>query len=259
MKDLVLITGASSGIGMEMSKTLASKQYDLVLTARRKDRLDQLKVALEAKYGIKVHVIVSDLGNSENAKSLFEAIKKKGLAVTMLINNAGFGAYGSFQEISLDKELEMIQLNISSLVVLTKLFATEMKERNYGRIMNVGSILSFFPFPYYSVYAATKAFVLSYSEALREELSGTNVSVTVLCPGPTDSEFASEKMLSTNAYQSFKPMDAEKVAKKGIEYMLGNRGTKVVGFMNKVTASTPRFSPRWMTLKINRHMASQKK
>lgn len=257
MKDLILITGASSGIGMELTKILASKGYDLVLTARRKDRLDQLKAELQARHNVNVHPFPMDLSNADNAVRLYDQIRSKGLRVTMLVNNAGFGDYGAFTETSLSKEMDMIHLNISSLVTLSKLFGKDMSERKYGSILNVGSLLSFFPFPYYSVYAATKSFVLSFSEAIRTEFANSGVRVSVLCPGPTDTEFTSDKMLNTNSYQSMKMESATTVALKGVDLLLNKNTSSVVGFLNKVVASTPRFSPRWMTLKINKHMASQ--
>lgn len=257
MKELILITGASSGIGSEMAKILASRGYDLIITARRKDRLDHLKTELQAKYNVAVHIFLADLSDVTNASKLYKDIRGKGLKVTMLVNNAGFGEYGDFTRTLLEKELDMIHLNISSLVVLSKLFAQEMKSQKRGSILNVGSLLSYFPFPYYAVYAASKAFVLSFSEAIRAELEGTNVRVSVLCPGPTETEFTSAQMLSTNSYKSMKMEGARSVALKGVDLLLNKNTSTVVGFMNKVVASTPRFSPRWMTLKINKHMASQ--
>lgn len=259
MQELILITGASSGIGSEMAKILAEKGHNLILTARRKNKLEELKSELEAKYNVSVHIFPADLSRTENAKKLHSDIGAKKLKPTMLVNNAGFGKYGAFEETDLDRELQMIQLNISSLVVLTKLFLQDMKHQNRGSILNVGSLLSFFPFPYYAVYAATKAFVLSFSEAVRTELSDTRIVVNVLCPGPTDTEFTSDEMLSTNSYQSMKMEPAQKVAEKGVKMLLYKNTTTVSGLMNKLVASTPRFSPRWLTLKINKHMASQSK
>ena len=257
MKELILITGASSGIGMEISKILAARGHDLIITARRQERLDRLQAELQAKYNVKVHTCSADLSSAENATKFYKDITAKGLEVTMLVNNAGFGEYGDFFETPLDSELAMIQLNISSLVALTKLFGQDMKSRKRGAILNVGSLLSFFPFPYYAVYAATKAFVLSFSEAIRSELSDSNIRVSVLCPGPTETEFTSDAMLSTNSYKNMKMEGALSVAQKGADLLLHKNTTAVTGFMNKVVASTPRFSPRWLTLKINKHMASQ--
>jgi len=184
MKELILITGASSGIGYEMARLLAAKGFDLVLVARRIEKLTSLKNELEKMHKINVHPIQKDLSQVSQAVDLFEEIKQRKLEVTMLVNNAGRGAYGNFSDTDLEMEMQMIALNVSSLVCLTKLFLQDMLIRKKGKIMNVASLLSFLPFPYYTVYSATKSFVLSFSETLAAELEGTGVVVTTLCPGP---------------------------------------------------------------------------
>jgi hypothetical protein len=257
MKELILITGASSGIGREMARLLAARRNDLILVARREDRLIALRDELEEKHVIHVHIFTADLSNQNTVHDLYKGIQAKGLSVTMLVNNAGFGLYGDFTETDLDDEVRMINLNITALMMLSKWYAAEFKLRGAGVIMNVGSILSFLPFPYYAVYAASKAFVLHFSEALQAELEGTGVRVITLCPGPTDTEFNSERMLSTNAYKSMKPVSAKVVAEKAVAYLAKGNGTKVVGLMNKITANLPRLAPRGFGLKINKHMASQ--
>lgn len=256
MKELILITGASSGIGREMARVLATQHHHLILTARREDRLIALKEELENKHLIQVSVFASDLSDPQQAIELYDRIKHKGHKPTRIVNNAGFGEYGDFTETDLTKELEMIQVNISSLTVLTKLYARDMKSSKRGHIMNIASILSFFPFPYYAVYAATKAYVLSFTEAVRTELQGTGVHITAFCPGPTDTEFTTSGMLETNAYKSMKPVATADVAAEAVHYLMHGKGTKVVGWMNKFLVNTPRFSPRWLTLMINKHMAS---
>ncbi len=257
MKELVFLTGASSGIGYEMAKLFAAKKYDLILVARRLNKLEALKAELENNYGITVYISSVDLSNPENAVDLYNEIKAKGLDITILINNAGTGEYGEFIEISLEKQIRMIQLNISSLVVLTKLFLKDMKDRNYGRIMNMASLLSFFPFPYFSVYAATKAFVLSFTEAIRAELSNTKITITALCPGPTDSEFTTKEMMKTKTYKRLKLSEPRKVARKGVDALLKGKGTVIIGLQNKILANAPRFSLRSMTLKITKFLASK--
>jgi len=257
MKELVLLTGASSGIGYEMAKLLAAKKYDLILVARRLNKLEALKAELENNYDITVYIFSVDLSKPGNAVDLHNEIKAKGMEITMLINNAGTGEYGDFLEIPLEKEIRMIQLNISSLVVLTKLFLKDMKNRNYGKIMNIASLLSFIPFPYFAVYAATKAFVLSFTEAIRAELSNTKISVTALCPGPTDSEFTTTEMAKTNTYKRLKLSNPRKVAKNGVDALLKGKGTVIVGLQNKILANAPRFSLRSMTLKIAKFLASK--
>jgi len=259
MNELVLLTGASTGIGYEMAKELAARKLNMILVARSLDKLVALKAELEQQFGIRVYVIGKDLSKSENAIALYEEIKKMGLTVTILINNAGFGGYGDFAETSLTTELNMIELNISSLVALTKLFLADMKRQNHGRIMNVASLLSFLPFPYYSVYSATKAFVLSFSETLRAELENSGITVTVLCPGPVDTAFNTDRMLTTNAYAANKPTDPKLVAKAGVRAMMAGTGIEIVGLNNWFLANTPRFSPRWLTMKINKFLAGQRK
>jgi short-subunit dehydrogenase len=257
MKELVLVTGASSGIGYQMAKLLAAKKYDLILVARRLNKLESLKAELENSHGITVYIFSVDLSKHENAVALCDEIKVKGLEITMLINNAGTGEYGDFTEIPFEEEIQMIQLNISSLVVLTKLFLKDMKVRNYGRIMNTASILSFMPFPYFSVYAATKAFVLSFTEAIRAELSGTKISVTALCPGPVSSEFVTKEMANSISYKRLKLSDPAKVANQGIKALLKRKGTVIVGLQNKILANAPRFAPRSMTLRIAKFLAGK--
>lgn len=259
MKDLVLITGASSGIGYEMANQLAVKKLDLLLVARNGQKLNELKIELERQHGINVYVIQKDLADEKNARALYEDVKKLGLEVTMLVNNAGKGMYGSFSDTDLDDEVKMVQLNITSLVVLTKLFLQDMLVRKQGRIMNIASLLSFLPFPYYSVYSATKSFVLAFSETLAAELEGTGVTVTTLCPGPVDTSFNTDAMWKTNAYKANKPVSAKEVAAQGIELLLRGKGKKIVGFNNWFISNLPRVTPDVIMMKIKKNLASQRK
>lgn len=259
MKDLVLITGASSGIGYEIANQLAIKKLDLVLVARNGQKLNKLKIELERQHGINVHTIQKDLADVRNAKALYKEVKDLGLEVTMLINNAGKGIYGSFSDTDLEEEVNMIQLNITSLVVLTKLFLQDMLVRKNGRIMNVASLLSFLPFPYYTVYSATKSFVLAFSETLAAELEGTGVTVTALCPGPVDTAFNTDAMWKTNAYKANKPISAKEVARQGIELLLKGKVKKIVGFNNWFISNLPRITPDVIMMKIKKNLASQQK
>ena len=257
MSDLVLLTGASSGIGREMARLLAARKYDLILVARNEQKLQLLKDELQQNHQIRVYLKIKDLSKVNEAQALYREIKGQGLSVRILVNNAGVGVYGEFSETSLKEELSMMELNMSALVVLTKLFLQDMKADDYGRILNVASLLSFFPFPYYAVYAATKAFVLSFSEALRAELSDTNISVTALCPGPTDTGFTTPEMLQTNAYKGNPPVEARAVAEVGVRQLLDHNTTTVVGFTNKLIVFATKHSPRWINLRITKHLASQ--
>jgi uncharacterized protein len=259
MKEYILITGASSGIGYEMALQLAAKKHNLILAARNVAKLEAMQKDLTEKYGIAVEYIEVDLSLKEEANHLYEHTKSLNLLVTGLINNAGVGLYGQFETVPLGEELKMIELNVSSLVALTKLFGKDMVARKSGRIMNVASILSFLPFPYYSVYSATKAFVLSYTETTAAELEGTGVVLTALCPGTVETPFHSDAMRKTNAMSANKPMPADVVAKAGVELFLNGKGKKIVGFMNWFLTNLPRITPDVIMMKIKKNLAEIKK
>jgi len=257
MKTYILITGASSGIGYEMAQQLAEKKYNLILVARSIDKLIRMQTALTSSFDIDVQYINKDLSNPQSAIELFNEVKSKKYIATHLVNNAGFGGYGNFLETSLENELKMINLNVSSLVVLTKLFAQDMSKRKLGRIMNVASILSFTPFPYYSIYSATKTFVLSFSETIAAELEGSGVVVTALCPGTVETEFHTPEMRKTNAMNTNKPAPAKDVAKAGLKLLLHGKGKKVVGLKNWFISNLPRVTPDSIMMNIKINLASQ--
>ena len=183
----ILITGASSGIGKEFARQFAYRGYNLVLVARREELLEEIKKDFEEEYHIRVEYLACDIAN--NPKAVYDFCKDNNYEITTLINNAGYGDYGKFIESDLDKALGMIDLNNKALVSLTYYFIKDMKEAGFGQIINVGSVASFMPGPYMAVYYATKAFVMSFSMALREELRKDNIRVSVLCPAPTKSDF----------------------------------------------------------------------
>ena len=259
MKEYVLLTGASSGIGYEMATQLAAQKLNLILVARNETKLQEMQKELTANHGILVQYIVKDLSDVQAAIDLYKKVQQEGFLVTALVNNAGAGNYGYFIETSLEEELKMIELNISSVVALTKLFAKDMVSRKSGKIMNVGSVLSFLPFPYYSVYSATKTFVLAFTETLAAELEGTGVVVTALCPGPVLTAFNTDKMLSTNVFKANKPLHPKVVAAEGVKLLLHGRGKKVVGFSNWFISKLPRFTPDGIMMKIKKNLASQQK
>jgi short-subunit dehydrogenase len=176
-----------------------------------------------------------------------------------LINNAGFGDYGNFVEMPLKKDEEMIAVNITALVGLTKLYGADMVKAGKGKIMNVASLLSFLPFPYYSVYSATKSFVLAFTETVSAELQGTGVTVTALCPGTVETQFHTDAMRNTNAMSANKPMPADVVAKAGVELFLNGENKKIVGFMNWFLSNLPRVTPDKLMMKIKKNLASIKK
>lgn len=255
MKEYILITGASSGIGYQMAIQLAEKGKNLILVARSEEKLKKVQTELMTLYNVTVHYIVKDLSVADNALELYNEIQQKNLLVSGLVNNAGAGTYGEFIETSLEEELKMIDLNISSLVVLNKLFAKDMVARKSGRIMNVSSVMAFLPFPYYSVYSATKSFVLAFTETLASELDGTGVVVTALCPGPIDTGFYTEEMLKTNMMKTNKPVDPEVVAEEGVKLLLNGKGKKIVGAMNWFLSNLPRLMPDFLMMKIKKNLA----
>jgi short-subunit dehydrogenase len=184
-----LITGASSGIGKELARIHASKGGDLVLVARRTESLDALKAELETKHGIKVITFTQDLSEVHAAKKVYDFVQKSGIEIEYLMNNAGFGGHGEFVDRPIEKDLEMIQLNVSALVELTHLFLQDMKQRKSGKILNTASSAGFLPGPLQTTYFATKAFVVSFTKGLAFELRKSGVTVTALCPGPVKTEF----------------------------------------------------------------------
>jgi len=190
MGDTALITGASSGIGRELARLHAQQGGDLVIVARSKDALEALCEELQSKHGVRVTVIIADLTEPDAPQTVFEKVTAARLSIDTLVNNAGFGGHGLFHERDWEKESAMIRLNVLALTHLTHLFLPAMVERKQGRILNVASTAGFLPGPLQAVYYATKAFVLSFTQAIAEELSGTGVTVTALCPGPVDTGFA---------------------------------------------------------------------
>lgn len=242
-----LITGASSGIGAAFAEELAKQQTNLVLVARSEDKLNQLADRLRQIAPIQVEVLVADLTQTGANQAIFDQVSQKGLTIDLLINNAGFGDYGAFSDRPLAKQLEMIQLNILALVELTYLFLPGMKRQGSGSIINVGSIAGFQPLPYMSVYAATKAFVLSFTEALWAENRPFGIRVQALCPGPTSTNFP--KVAEFPNSMSFsgpqKLATPEEVVLQSLEALAKNESTVVTGgFGNQLIVNIPRFLPR---------------
>lgn len=242
-----LITGASSGIGETFAKELAGRKTNLVLVARSAEKLHELANMCQNQYQIQADVIVQDLTVPAAKKSIFEVVLQKGLTIDLLVNNAGFGDYGNFAERSLEKQVNMIQLNITALVELTHLFLPGMQKRQSGAIINVASIGGFQPLPYMSVYGATKAFVLSFSEALWAENRDLGVKIFALCPGPTESDFFQRAEFPKSAGESSKQKltSAEEVVRDAVEALEKNQSNVVTGgFLNHLIVNTSRFFPR---------------
>ena len=258
MKETALITGASSGIGFELSLLLADKGYDLIITARNAEKLNQLRKKILANHQVNIIVIPKDLSLVASSKELYLEIKRQQLKVTILINNAGFGDYNEFSTSDIEKQLQMIQLNVLSVISLTRYIMEDMKKENYGKILNVASILAFFPMPLFSVYAATKSFILSFSEAINEELKPTNISVTCLCPGPTKSNFTqNSEMEQSRAYKNLRQAEPKEVAKLGIKAMLKGKRTVIYGFGNKLLVFSTRLGTRGLVLKIAKFISGK--
>jgi short-subunit dehydrogenase len=218
MPETALVTGASSGIGRELARIHAQKGGNLVIVARRRDRLETLKLELARDYGVEVFVMSLDLGAPEAPQTLYDRMKTSGIEVDVLINNAGFGGYGKFHERPWERDEAMIRLNVQALCALTHVFLRDMVARDRGRILNVASTAGLVPGPLQAVYYASKAFVLSFSQAIAEELSDTHVSVTALCPGPVATEFGEVANLR-GASAFSKPASAVEVAQVGYRAM----------------------------------------
>jgi uncharacterized protein len=258
MKEYTLITGASSGIGYEMAKQLAAKKHNLILVARSHDKLEILQNELKQEFGIEVLFFLYDLSEQNSAQDLYNEVKQHKIQVTGLINNAGFGDYGNFMEMPLKKDEEMIAVNITSLLGLTKLFGADMAKAGKGKIMNIASLLSFLPFPYYAVYSATKSFVLAFTETISAEMQGTGVVITALCPGTVETPFHTNAMRKTKAMSANKPMPADQVAKAGVKLFLYGKDKKIVGSMNWILSNLPRITPDKIMMKIKKNLASIK-
>lgn len=251
MSNYTLIAGASSGIGYEFAKIFAKNGYNLVLSARSKQILEDLAAELSALHGVKVHVLEADLSNPDECRKIEAFCQNNEILVENLINNAGIGDNESFVNSDWKKQEQMMRLNIESLVKLTHMFLPNMVAKKSGGILNVASTAAFQPGPYMAVYYASKAFVLSFSEALSEELKGTGVHVTALCPGPTRSGF--QKTASMDKAVLFNYLNipqAVDVAAYGYRAFKNKKAVAIHGFMNKVMVQSLRLSPRKLILKV---------
>ena len=255
MASTALVTGASSGIGYALAEILAADGYHLVLVARNVAKLAEMKQGLEARHKIQVQILPKDLSEPAASQELFDQLQSEGVVVEVLVNNAGFGDYGPFAEARWDKTDEMIRLNILSLTHLTHLLVTGMVQRGHGRILNLASTAAFQPGPLMAVYYASKAYVLHFSEALANELQGTGVTVTALCPGPTATGFQQAADLQDSKLVKGKRLpSAEEVARFGYRAMLQGKPVAIPGLMNWLLALSIRFTPRAWVTKIVRGM-----
>jgi short-subunit dehydrogenase len=250
--ETVLITGASSGIGWELAGCFAADGCRLVLVARNTPALETLAKQLWQAHGVEVIVLTFDLARPESPREIFAALQARSVAVDVLVNNAGFGAHGDFAELPVQRGLEMVQVNIAALMELTALFLPGMIVRNRGGILNVGSVAGFEPGPGMAVYHATKAFVLSFTEALAEELRATNLVISVLCPGPTETNFGAVARGQKERRHQIKKMSASAVAQAGHRAFRKGRVTVITGWTNHALVFLVRLTPRWFPGKIIR-------
>jgi short-subunit dehydrogenase len=254
-KQRALVTGGSVGIGAALAEELARHGHDLILVSRKRDKLEARGRDIAAKFGVDVVCVPEDLTDPQGARRLHEAVVGRGLDVHVLVNNAGVGVYGKFATTDLDAELKMIQLNSTSVVELTKRFLPGMIERRSGRILNVASTAAFVPGPWMSIYYATKAFVLSFSLAIDYELKPHGITVTTLCPGPTESEFKVRAgSQRSRLFEAF-VMDAPRVAREGYDAMMKGKAVAIPGLRNKLIPVAARLAPRPLIAELSHRAA----
>lgn len=247
-----LITGASAGIGHAFAHVFAQHDFDLVIVARREEKLRELSVELEAEFGVSVTVMAQDLSDPNAAQELFDKVTEAGIAIDVLVNNAGLATVDTVHTADPADINNLVNVNVVALTMLTKLFVDGMVERGYGRILNVASIVSFFPTPTFAAYGASKAYVLSFTEAISQELKGTGVSATAICPGYTKTDMITGAVehnglhaidrLTPSVFQ----MDATQVAKEGYRKAMQGRAVHINGLHNQVAAEWLRYQPRWL-------------
>jgi hypothetical protein len=255
MKNTALITGASGGIGRELALVHARSGGDLVLVARNEEKLSALREEVRKEYGSEALIFAKDLSRPEAAEEIYRHLIEEGTEVDLLINNAGFGGFGFFQETDWDKEAQMIDLNVRGLTHLTKLFLPAMIVRGRGRVLNVASTAAFVPGPLMAVYYATKHYVLSFSEAIANEVSHTGVTVTALCPGPTASGFQAGAEIEESRLVKGKQLPTSReVAEFGYKAMLKGRRVAVHGLGNRLQLFSIRFTPRRLAAAVVRRL-----
>lgn len=245
-----LVTGASSGLGVDFARHLAARGCNLILVARREHQLRAVQAEISQHYGVDVLIIPMDLAAVGAPQTLYDQIEAEGKQVDVLINNAGYGLYGRFTEIEWEREKNMLELDIITLMHLTKLFVKDMVARNYGFILLVASIGAYQPSPLYASYSAAKSFVLNFGEALNYELSKTNVRCTVISPGITATEFLKVSGQQASLYQRLAMMKSEDVTRIGIESMLKGKPSVVPGWLNAISVWSNRLMPRRLSAAV---------
>ena len=256
-KGTSLITGASAGIGAALARLMAAEGHDLVLTARRRDRLEELAKEVSPR-GVKTHVWPDDLADPEAPRRLHERAKAEGVPIDILVNNAGFGARGGFTDIPLDRQLEMIAVNVTAFTALTHLFLQDMRGRGHGRILNVASMAGFQPGPFLAVYYATKGYDYLFTEALAEELNGSGITASCLFPGVTDTEWRAVAGIHGSRLGRLQGMSAEAVARIAYDGLMAGQRTIIPGLHNKLSALAVKIAPRRLLTYIIGRLQSQR-
>ncbi len=257
--EAVLITGGSRGIGFELAKLFAKDGRPLVLVARDSASLERAASELRSNFGAPVKILPRDLSSAGAPREIYEILQEEGVTVKVLVNNAGTGTYGKFSETDLIRELEMMQLNMVSLTHLTKLFLRGMLRQGQGKILNVASTAAFVPGPWMAVYYATKAYVLSFSEALAEELRGTGVTVTCVCPGPTETDFQGAAEIGEISLFKKSMMGAGEVARAAYEGLERKKRIVIPGRKNKLVPIGARLSPRTLLARAVRYLQTNRR
>lgn len=247
-----LVTGASSGLGEEFARELARRHANLVLTARSREKLEQLAADLARVNGVTVQVIVQDLSEPDGALALVRELKSRGLAIDHLINNAGFGTAGRFETMDVEREARMVRVNCESVVVLSRALLRAMLDRRVGGILNVASTAAHQPTPFMTTYGATKAFVLSFTLALSEELRGTGVRALALCPGPVPTGFQAAASIPSGAVLSIAKLDAHTVVERALDAYARHATLKTPGFVNGAQTLASKLLPRSVILRAAR-------
>jgi len=259
MNKTALITGASAGIGLEFAKIFSKEKHGLVITARNETKLNELANEIKNKHNVNVNVLAKDLSQQNAGEEIFNELKNKNIDIDILINNAGFGVFDNYWNVELEDEKNMLQVNIMALAELTNLFGKDMANRGGGKILNVASTAAFQPGPTMAGYYASKAFVLSYSQAVDFELRKKGVQVSTLCPGPTITEFQIRaNMEDLNLFKKGFTMSAEEVAQIGYNGLMKGRSVIIAGAMNKISAMSSKITPSKVSMKIVNWLQSKK-